>query len=113
MVGNSDVKDFIKQVLEDIVMAVAESQETVTKYGGVINPVGLNLAKNSPHISLYNDEGNVSTIIDFDIAVYAEGAAKSGGKLNVGILKIGASMEGGSSSKDTLAHRVRFNAYSA
>jgi hypothetical protein len=107
-VDNSEVKAFIKQVLEDIVIAVAESQDSVRNYGGIINPTGLNLVKNSPHLTLYNNEGNVSTFIDFDIAVYAEGAEKSDGKLNVGILKIGASMEGGSTSKDTLTHRVKF-----
>jgi len=108
MENHSEIKDFIKHVLGDIVMAVRESQPMAAANEAAINPVGLNFNPASASITTYNDAGNISTIIDFDIALFVETSKSRTGKLNVGVLKIGAGGERGSSTTDTITHRVKF-----
>ena len=66
-----ELKDFIAETLKQIIDGVKEAQNYASEHGGIINPEGIVIYKDSGNSTSYSGKFNSepAQTIDFDIAV--------------------------------------------
>ena len=92
-----ELKDFIKQVIQEVTDAVTESQREITN-GSIVAPYTLAKGENT---IVYNDKRLLVSDIHFDVCVSTEEHSE----LNGGIKVIAA----GTSCKESTTHRISFS----
>ena len=99
-----DVKDFVKESLQQIALGVKEAQQANT--GAVINPrihashrTNSEVLKGSARLIDSSDHLPIKRV-DFDIAVTVVESGQMTGKLNAGIKVLGIGLEAGVSGSD-------------
>jgi hypothetical protein len=104
-----DVTDFVASTIEQVMQAVADTQELGRELGGYVNPTAHRLVTETPrHIGL-TANGQAIFAIEFDLAVTvgAETKGEGGGRLQVAsLVTIGG--QAGQIDKSESTSRVRF-----
>lgn len=104
-----DLKDFIKNTISSISLAIIESQEELKEKGVIVNPEKVEIGKNGEKL-LRTDGWRYIQNLEFDVSVIAEEHQNGDGKAELkiaGLLKIG----GGMSELSTIQNqnRIKFN----
>jgi hypothetical protein len=100
------LREFIKEVLTQIVDGVRDAQEP--NGGAFVVPAGDGGHKYAEHPRFAASARLKSTIVDFDVAITAEDSDKVGGSAGVKVFSVEFGAKGEVSSKDTTASRVQF-----
>jgi hypothetical protein len=100
------LREFIKEVLSQIVDGVRDAQEQ--NGGAFVVPAGDGGHKYAEHPRFAASARLKSTIVDFDVAITAEESDKAEGGAGVKVLSIQFGAKGEVSSKDTTVSRVQF-----
>lgn len=100
------LREFIKEVLTQIVDGVRDAQEP--NGGAFVVPGGDGGHKYADHPRFAASARLKSTIVDFDVAVTAEDAGKIGGGAGVKVMSIRFGATGETMTKDTTVSRVQF-----
>lgn len=109
-----ELKDFIKESLVQINLAIKESNEELKDSGAVINPGKIEV--NSENFQAYGRESTmiqhnkrVVQKIDFDVAVYAEDNKKTGVGAKISIASIGIGANGEEKTSNKSESRLKFS----
>jgi len=101
-----DLKDFIKQTLEQIVEGVTEAQSSVQKHGANINPTNFSYTKDGHHnhskFSLPQD-----VIFDIGLTSAEKNGASEGIGVFLGTINLGKKAE--TSAEEIAVTKVRFS----
>lgn len=100
------LREFIKQVMTQIVDGVRDAQEQ--NGGAFVVPAGDGGHKYADHPRFAASARLKSTIVDFDVAITAEDADKVEGGAGVKVFSIQFGAKGEASTKDTTVSRVQF-----
>ncbi len=100
------LREFIKEVLTQIVDGVRDAQEP--NGGAFVVPGGDGGHKYAAHPRFAASARLKSTIVDFDVAVTAEDMGKVGGGAGIKVMSIQFGASGETTSKDTTVSRVQF-----
>lgn len=104
-----DLKDFIKNTISSISLAIIESQLELNDKGVIVNPEKVEIGKNGDKL-LRSDGWRYIQNLDFDILVGVEEQKEGGGKgeLKVaGILSIGGGLNEQSTNQNQ--NRIKFS----
>lgn len=104
-----DLKDFIKDTISSISMAIIESQEELKTKGVIVNPEKVEIGKNGDKL-LRSDGWRYIQNLEFDVLIGVEDKQNTNGKAVIkvaGIVNIG----GGASDQSVLQNqsRIKFN----
>ena len=110
-----ELKDFIKESLVQINLAIEESNKELEHSTAVINPAGIQI--NSENSQAYGRESNnpehkntkVVHKIDFDVAVQAQDDTKFNGGAKISIASIGIGIGGEEKNSNKTESRLRFS----
>lgn len=97
-----ELDKFVAQTLTLISKGVHEAKSACAEYGAVVNDAPSSMHRD---IGVYGSNDSILQTVDFDVAITTEDSSNGEGKISVMGLGIG----GGTSSKDTLTSRVKFN----
>ncbi|MBL0085178.1 MAG: hypothetical protein IPP44_00450 [Ideonella sp.] len=100
------LREFIKEVLTQIVDGVRDAQES--NGGAFVVPSGDGGHKYAEHARFAASARLKSTIVDFDVAITAEDADKAEGGGGVKVFAIQFGAKGEISSKESTVSRVQF-----
>lgn len=100
------LREFIKEVLTQIVDGVRDAQEQ--NGGAFVVPAGDGSHKYAEHPRFAASARLKSTIVDFDVAITAEEADKVGGGAGVKVFSFQFGANGEMSSRDTTVSRIQF-----
>jgi hypothetical protein len=100
------LREFIKTVMTEIVEGVRDAQDQ--NGGAFIVPAGDGGHKYADHPRFAASARMKSTIVDFDVAITAEDAAKIEGGAGIKVLSIQFGAKGENSTKDTTVSRIQF-----
>jgi hypothetical protein len=103
-----EIKDFVKETLNNIIQGVKEAQDMNLPLGATIIPRGLNYDTSKLENQGYNDFGEISQTISFDLAVVVTEEATKGGKIGIQSILLNADAGAQSSNSSTYTNRVRF-----
>ena len=101
-----DLRDFVKEVLTQIVDGVRDAQQP--NGGAFVVPAGDGGHKYAEHPRFASSARLKSTIVDFDVAITAEEADKAGAKAGVKVFSVQFGAEGEITSKNSKVSRVQF-----
>ncbi|MBB5205379.1 hypothetical protein HNQ51_002698 [Inhella inkyongensis] len=100
------LRDFVKEVLTQIVDGVRDAQEA--NGGAFVVPAGDGGHKYAEHPRFASSARIKSTIVDFDVAITAEDSDKAGAKAGVKVFSVQFGAEGEITSKNSTISRVQF-----
>ena len=100
------LREFIKEVLTQIVAGVRDAQEP--NGGAFVVPAGDGGHKYADHARFAASARLKSTIVDFDVAITAEDSDKVEGGAGVKVFSVQFGAKGEVASKDTTVSRVQF-----
>ena len=103
-----EVREFIRDVLIDIVEGIKEAQSRPVT-GGYIAPDGIGSHSFPADSGVLNETRIVSTVVKFDVAVTAERTKGGGTGASVRIAVVEANLGGKLESKDTQVSRIQFS----
>ena len=104
-----DLKDFIKNTISSISLAIVESQEELQDKGVIVNPEKVEIGKSGEKL-LRSDGWRYIQNLEFDILVGVEEAKSGGAKAELkvaGILNIGGN--GNDNNVSQNQNRIKFN----
>ena len=104
-----ELKDFIKNTISSISLAIIESQEELKDKGVIVNPEKVEIGKNGEKL-LRNDGWRYIQNLEFDILVSAEESQNGKGKAELkvaGFLNIGGGIDDKSFNQNQ--NRIKFN----
>lgn len=104
-----ELKDFIKNTISSISLAVIESQGELKDKGVIVNPEKVDVGRNGEKI-LNNDGWRYVQNLEFDILVSAEESQNGNGKAELkvaGFLNIGGGVDGKNFNQNQ--NRIKFN----
>jgi hypothetical protein len=100
------LREFIKEVLNQIVDGVRDAQKS--NGGAFVVPTGDGGHKYADHARFAGNARMKSTIVDFDVAITAEDSDKVEGGAGVKVFSLQFGAKGEVASKDTTVSRVQF-----
>ncbi len=100
------LRDFVKEVLTQIVDGVRDAQEP--NGGAFVVPASDGGHKYAEHPRFASSARLKSTIVDFDVAVTVEESDKAGGKAGVKVFSFQIGVDGELASKSSTVSRVQF-----
>jgi hypothetical protein len=103
-----DVREFIRDVLVDIVEGVKEAQNR-EGVGGYIAPDAIGGHEFPKESGVHHQARIISTVVKFDMAVTAESAHSGGAGGKVRIAVVEANLGGALESKNTQVSRIQFS----
>lgn len=104
-----DLKDFIKNTISSISLAIIEGQEELKDKGVIVNPEKVEIGKSGDKL-LRSDGWRYIQNLEFDILVSAEESQNGNGKAELkvaGFLNIGGGIDDKSISQNQ--NRIKFN----
>lgn len=104
-----ELKDFIKNTISSISLAIIESQEELKEKGVIVNPEKVEIGKNGEKL-LRKDGWRYIQNLEFDILVSAEESQNGNGKAELkvaGFLNIGGGIDDKSFNQNQ--NRIKFN----
>ena len=101
-----ELRDFVKEVLTQIVDGVRDAQQP--NGGAFVVPAGDGGHKYAEHPRFASSARIKSTIVDFDVAITAEDSDKAGAKAGVKVFSVQFGAEGEIASKNSTVSRVQF-----
>lgn len=100
------LREFVKEVLTQIVDGVRDAQQL--NGGAFVVPAGDSGHKYADHPRFASSARLKSAIVDFDVAIMAEEADRTGASGGVKVFSVQFGAHGEVSSKDTTVSRVQF-----
>lgn len=97
-----ELDKFVTQTLTMISKGVNDAKSKCNDFGAIINDAPSSL---SPGTGMYGTNEKLIQTVEFDVAITTEDASNGEGKISV----LGVGLGGGTSSKDTLTSRIKFN----
>lgn len=106
-----ELKDFIAETLKQIIDGVKEAQIYASENGGIINPKGIVIFKESGNSTSYGRlyNGEPAQTIDFDIAVTTQDSIGVKGKIGVFVGAFKAGVEGNDNSVNSSLSKIKFH----
>lgn len=107
-----ELKEFISDVLTQIVEGAEQAQANVKKYGATVCPSGfVQISGDIPYGKTDPPYGEASplTSVEFEVSLTSSGSAKSGAGLKVSFGPVGGELKSGKSEGETTVNRVRFS----
>jgi len=109
-----DLKEFITQTLSQIAEGIADADESVSKFGGAVNPrdVIANKTGEGPY-GYYAEDSKGSyrrgvESIDFDVVVSVEEGKETKGGIGIHVGAIGLGSAGKSDHSNSSESRIKF-----
>ena len=106
-----ELKEFISDVLTQIVEGAEQAQSNVEKYGATINPGGFHQVKGVEYYGRYAEPDNAPVSlcdISFEVSVSSDTSSESGAGISILFGAVNVGGKGGENSAEGMANVIKF-----
>jgi len=97
-----ELDKFVAQTLTMISKGINDAKGDCSEFGAIVNDAPESI---SPGAGMYGSNSTMLQSVEFDVAITTEDTSNGEGKISV----MGFGLGGGTSSKDTVTSRIKFN----